>query len=299
MMEHLTHDQIDMAQWDLAIGAAKNSGWYGTSTALQAAAPGWEALRDTRTGTLFPLVWRRKFGIRYLHQPFMLQHAGPFNGRGDSTGEILRSIPADFRYVDICLDLAVPPEVSGFRFEQRINHVLALEGAGSKLRAGFSVNHRRNVRKAARSGVRIRSARPQEVGPFIVGSPQFAKWRAGGRARAGMERILDYTGRDGSGFGRMAMLDGRPVAAGWFVQYQDRMIFLKGVALQEGRTVGAMHLLLDSVMHEMAQTCAVFDFAGGNDPELARFYSGFGARQVLYLRALMNRLPPLIRHMKT
>lgn len=300
MMEHLAHDQIDMAQWDLAIASSANAAWYGTSSALQAVAPAWEALRDPRSGTLFPLVWRRKYGIRYLYQPFMLQHAGPFgNGRGKVAKELLRSVPSEFRYADICLDLAIPPELPGFRFEQRINHVLGLEGDKNKLRAAYTVNHRRNVRKAMRCGVQVERGGPAEVGRFITGSPQFAKWRVGGRARAGMERILAATATNGSGFGRMAMHEGRAVAAAWFVEFTGRVIFLKGVALQEGRSVGAMHALLDAVIHERAGHCAVLDFAGGNDPELARFYAGFGARQVLYLRALMNRLPPLIRHMKT
>jgi hypothetical protein len=59
-----------------------------------------------------------------------------------------------------------------------------------------------------------------------------------------------------------------------------------------------MHALMDNVVVEHAGSGLVLDFAGGNDPQLARFYSGFGAERELYFRALVNRLPPLIRLMK-
>jgi hypothetical protein len=52
------------------------------------------------------------------------------------------------------------------------------------------------------------------------------------------------------------------------------------------------------VVGQHAGSGIILDLAGGNDPLLARFYAGFGALPVLYLRALMNRLPPLARQLK-
>jgi hypothetical protein len=42
----------------------------------------------------------------------------------------------------------------------------------------------------------------------------------------------------------------------------------------------------------------VLDLAGSNDADLARFYGGFGAHRTVYLRAVINRLPPLVRNLK-
>ena len=133
---------------------------------------------------------------------------------------------------------------------------------------------------------------------FLEGSEQFTRWGIDAVQRATMRRVLVASEETGTGFGRMVTGDGGPVAAAWFVRSGGSIIFLKGMASANGRDLRAMHALIDDVISEHASSGMLLDFAGGNDPQLARFYSGFGAAPVLYLRALMNRLPPLIRLMK-
>src|SRR5690606_9480094 len=166
-------------------------------------------------------------------------------------------------------------------------------------RAGYGNNHRRSIRKALQATASIdRQAKGRSVLKLIEGSPQFARWKVDAAGRAIMHALVQATEATGMGLGRMAFYKGEPVAAGWFVHGPGSIIFLKGLATEHGRELCAMHLLIDDVVREFASSGVVLDLAGGNDPQLARFYSGFGANPVLYLRALMNRLPPLIRRMK-
>jgi hypothetical protein len=92
---------------------------------------------------------------------------------------------------------------------------------------------------------------------------------------------------------------GKPVAMAWFATFQGTLVFLKGMASAEGREVSALHKLIDGTIGECCRkTHAQLDLAGGNETDLARFYSGFGGLTVVYLRALMNRLPPIVRKLK-
>lgn len=302
MIAHLRHADIDPVLWDERLRAAANASWYGLHATLEAAAPGqWDALVDEATGEQMPLPWRRKLGVRYLFQPFMLQHLGPYapTPRPGTAERFLHALPRRFRYADINVQGTAVGTLPGARTEPRTNHVLRLDAPLEDLRARYSTNHRRSLRKAVQAGVSIeRGASGRSVLGFIENSPQMVRWKADAADRAIMRALVEATEADGSGMGRIAACQGETVAAGWFVQGPSGLIFLKGLANDRGRELRAMHLLIDDVVRESASSGAVFDLAGGNDPQLARFYSGFGAEPVLYLRALINRLPPLVRLMK-
>jgi hypothetical protein len=301
MIVHLLHAQIDPVEWDRRMGDCRNASWYGLSSTLNAAAPGWNALVDEATGSRMPLPWRRKYGIRYLYQPFLVQHLGPYApvpSAGDAT-RFLRAIPAHYRYADIHLLGTEVPSIPHVRTEERTNHLLRLDAPLESLREGYSANHRRSLRKAEKLGASVqRNVGSAAVIGLIEGSEQFVHWGVDAAQRATMRRVIQATEEAGNGFGRMVVSGGEPVAGAWFVRGTDRIIFLKGIGSQRGRELRAMHALIDDVILEFAASGMVFDLAGGNDPQLARFYSGFGAEPALYLRALMNRLPPLFRRMK-
>ena len=65
MILHVRHADIDKTAWDRRLAASGNVMWYGQSTVLDAASPGWDALIDEETGEQMPILWRRKYGIRY------------------------------------------------------------------------------------------------------------------------------------------------------------------------------------------------------------------------------------------
>ncbi len=302
MINYLRHADIDLAAWDRRMAACTNAAWYGLSATMEAAAPGWDALVDEATGAQMPLPWRMKYGVRYLYQPFLIQHLGPFSPEPgeDDAARFLHALPKRFRYADIYMLGAAISGVAGLRTEERTNHVLRMDGPVEALRASYSVNHRRSLRKAEQFGVVVeRGVSSVRVIDFLEGSEQFTRWGIDTVQRETMRRVLVASEEAGTGFGRMVTSDDGPVAAAWFVRVGGRIIFLKGMGSAKGRDLRAMHALIDDVVSEHAFSGAFLDFAGGNDHQLARFYSGFGAAPVLYLRALMNRLPPLIRLMRS
>ncbi|MCC6840992.1 MAG: hypothetical protein IT230_12615 [Flavobacteriales bacterium] len=303
MIAHLLHHQIDQAVWDRRLAACVNGSWYGTSSALNAAAPGWDALVDEATGAQMPLPWRRKYGIRYLFQPFLLQHLGPYSPLRGSEQELaerfLHAVPPAFRYADIQLQVAAVAPSAPWRVEQRSNHVLRLAGSLQQLRAAYSDNHRRSLKKFMRSGLVVeKCADGAEVCAVLTGSEQFKQWGIDAAGQLALERVLTFTEQSGAGFGRIVRGPHGPHAVGWFVRHGQRILFLKGLGTAGGREIRAMHALIDHVVEEFAGSDLELDFAGGQDPQLARFYAGFGAGKQEYVRALMNRLPPVVRLLK-
>ncbi len=298
MIRHLRHDEIDKAAWDAGLEHSAAPWWYGRSWVLDAACPGWEALVDEVSGARMALPWRSRFGIRYLYQPFLLQRIGVFGG---DAAPFLAAIPKAFRYADIYLNAG---EVYGtdphVRLSEQQNFELDLRSPIELLRAGYSVNLRRNLRRPGAEVLRLEEgADVERVLAFLEGSEQFKRWGIDPVRIACMERLMRGAMAHGEGRPYLMWSGGSVLAAAFLVEWSGRLIFLKGLASAAGREARAMHHLLDRVIARHAGRPLVLDLAGSNDADLARFYSGFGAQRTVYLRAVINRLPPLVRNLKS
>jgi hypothetical protein len=64
------------------------------------------------------------------------------------------------------------------------------------------------------------------------------------------------------------------------------------------KKTGAMFFLINNFIREYARKKVTLDFEGSNLPGLARFYTGFGSEEYVYLQIKKNNLPKLIRWFK-
>ena len=298
MIRYVRHAEIDKAAWDLGLKKCANKLWYGLSSTLDAASPGWDALIDEENGSQLALPWKKKFGVAYLYQPFLIQQLGPFSPKPspEDTARFVNAIPDRFRFADIYLCKGV---ASSAQLTEQQNITIDLRDPVDAIRKRYSENHRRNLRKTDEAAQGWDANIPtQELIDFFRNSDQFARWGIDSFRIAAMERVLGTATERGEGVACGVRLDGALVAGAFFVRWGGRLVFLKGLANARGRDVHAMHFMVDKVISEHAGQELIFDFAGTNDADLARFYLGFGGERSVYLRALMNRLPPILRMLK-
>lgn len=299
MIEHVPHQRLDRAQWDMMLRACSNKLWYAQSHVLDAASPGWDALIDHEQGAVMPLTHRRKWGIAYLHQPFTIQQLGMFapHPSPELLGDFLDVIERRYRHADIYL---AQREVGGLHprwsFLPQQDQVVPLDRTLEEVLAGYSTNHRRSLRKVEEAERGFDQAVPlDELIDLLVTSPQFRQWGIRPHQEATMRRVMRAAYARGEATSWGVRSEGRLVAAAFFVHFGDRTIFLRGAALAPARSMHAMHFLIDRRARTRVGKDRWLDLAGSNDAELARFYAGFGAVPQLYLRATLHRLPGLVR----
>ena len=301
MIRHLRNPEIDKVAWDAHLARCAGPVWYARSAVLDATCPGWEALWDEEHGAVMPLTGHRKWGlIPYLYQPFPLQQLGVFAVAADArlAGEVLRAVPARFRLVDIHVNNAtVEGAGKDWRFTPRQDHLVPLDRSIGDVRAAYSTNHVRSLKRAVSAGLVLdRSMGADAFLELLTGAPQWRDWRVGARQAGGLVRLVHMLLRQSEGECVAVLQGGNTVAAACFVHHGDRTIFLKGLSLPAARPLNAMHLLIDHMLEDRAGRMRWLDLAGGNDPSLARFYAGFGAVPALYLHATRQRFPVRIRH---
>jgi hypothetical protein len=302
MIQHLRHSEIDKDTWDTLHISCADRIWYMQSWVLDRCCPEWECLIDKDRGAIMPLLWRRKFGIDYLYQPYAVQQQGVFAKEPSDalSRSFFEAVPKRFRYWDIHLNGTISASglVDG-TVEENTNQTLLLSGTAEELRAGYSQGHRRNLRKAGAAAPDIVS--DLRADEFVALFRRTTAARFGGIPDGGLE-LLGVLLEEGLRRGQCTILamreEGTPIAAVCFMEWEGRSILLKSANDERGLEHQAMFHLLDHYITSKAGSGLLLDFAGSNTPSVARFNAGSGARSSVYLHLTRNRLPLPLRWFK-
>ncbi len=303
MIKYHRYHEIDRERWDECIRKSFNGIIYAYSWYLDVVCPQWEALVEGDYKSVMPLTPGKKMGIRYLFPPFFVQQLGVFSVNKLTAEDVLRfldAVPHEFRYWEINLNTFNKVVGNEYGFRPNLTHELDLIESHEILRKAYSDNAKRNLKKAGQHRLSIvtdtsreaiitlfRTGRGEEV--KALQEPQYDMLRR-------LLQALDARGRLHS----RAVVDehGELLAGAFFVDANGKVIFLFSGLSERGKETGAMFFLIDRFIAENAQKNLVLDFEGSNDPQLARFYRGFGAKECVYLQARCNRLPWPVRWYK-
>lgn len=301
MIRHLKHDQIDKAEWDKLLLRCADRLWYVQSWVLDLCCPQWEALIGD-DGSLMPLIWRRKFGVDYLYQPYAVQQQGVFSPRRDERTDnaFLEAVPSRFRYWDVHLNAAMRIHADpDDRLSTGTNQDVDLGPDATTLRAAYSQGHRRNLRKGGDDPpVVVRDVTSAE---FVALFHRTTGKRFGNVPEGGMQ-LLERMLAGALERSQCTLLgvreDGVLIAAVCFMEWEGRSILLKSANDKAGSERQAMFHLVDRYISEHAGSGLLLDLAGSNTASVARFNAGFGARSTVYLHLVRNRLPAPLRWFK-
>ena len=105
-IQYVDHHQIDPTKWDSAILRSPHPLVYGMFEYLNAVCNSqWDALIYKDYEAVFPLPFKKKFGIKYLVQPVFCQQLGAFGSNANvSTHNFLSAIPKRFLRVRLQLN---------------------------------------------------------------------------------------------------------------------------------------------------------------------------------------------------
>lgn len=299
MIYHLTNNKIDKYKWDECIHHSFNGLIYAYSWYLDIVCPRWEGLVENDYERVFPLTSKRKSGINYLFQPFFTQQLGIFSKNilsEENTEEFLSSIPDKYKLIEINLNVFNKIDGSKHEVSPNKNYELDLIPSYDFLYKNYSGNTKRNLKTSEKSHLIInKKTELQKVIDLF-------------RTHRGKD-IETLKDDDYNTFKKlMNTLLSRKIAHIWgvkspqeelcagaiFIESNKRVIFIFSATSNAARSNGAMTFLLDSFIRENAQRNLILDLEGSNDPDLARFYNGFGSTECTYYHYKKNTLPLIL-----
>jgi hypothetical protein len=300
MIRYRKHNEIDKIRWDECIRNSVNRLPYAYSWFLDIVSPGWDALEMNNYETVLPLTHGRKFGIRYIYQPYFAQQLGVFSQDHLTpllVDRMLEAIPDRFPYIHLHLNSMNKPGNGSYTLIPRLNHELDLISSYDQISKEYNQNTRRNLRKALDQEITIRrKVDPDEL--ITLFSENYGKneEHVTFRHYEIFRTLINYCLKNTFSITLGAYLPDNTLCGGIFLlRDEDRFIYHFAASDRTARENGAMFLLIDSFIREHAGQPLILDFEGSTDQNVARFYKGFGASESLFNEIILNRLSGSIR----
>lgn len=300
MIKFLTHNKIDKQRWDECIGKAFNGNTYAWSWYLDIAHPQWEALVENDYERVMPLTGKKKFGISYLFQPFFIQQLGIFSKSTLSQNNIddfIISIPKKYSLTEYRLNSYNKVDFSSDIIRRHRNIELDLIYNYQHLYNNYNSNTKRNLAKAESADLNIvNDINPETIINLFRNNKgkKIKHWsdKEYGRLR----ELIDTAISRGYCFtAGISDLNNDIIAGAVFMYSHDRIIFLFSGSDERHKDKHALTLLLDNVIKEFSETQYTLDFEGSDNDGLARFYKGFGGKEVFYPEIKYNNLKGIFR----
>lgn len=293
MIRFLNRSEIDAEKWDEVISHSPAETLYPYSWYLDASAIKWSALVMDDYRFVMPLVWNKKYGIRYLYQPLFCQQLGVFSREFVDplvVEEFVGLMMKHFRFG--VLNFNMKNMVGDHRRREvydRANYVLPLHGPYEDIRQSFSVNAKRNLKRSMelersvdrQIGLDELMAFKRENDLVKKTEAQYAKMQEQFASVAHFSKAVIYGLRDEEGL----------VAAAFMAFSKTRIIYLLSVSNERGKQQRAMFRIVDELIKVHSASMLSLDFEGSNIPNIARFFMGFGAKPEIYQGVSFNRLP--------
>lgn len=297
------HADIDYKKWDQCVANSPFGMVYAKSWYLDRICGNWDALIGDDYLYVMPIPNNRKFGIRYIFQPFFTQQLGVFSGiflTSEIVDRFLNAIPGQFKLTDQNLNLGNQPKTPNFSFRQNTTYHLSLVPEVAGIRKAYKTNTRRNIQKAIQQNILIKPV--GDVGRFLRFTFENLELKSSALKRkhySALEQVILFALTNQSGE-LLGAWDGEDnlLASVFFVKANQTVIYLAASSSKSGTEKKAMFLLVDTFIRKNAGKNLTLDFEGSNIPGVARFYAGFGAIPQTYYSVHQNRLPKLLRIFK-
>ena len=303
MIHYLQYNDIDKRKWNRSIEKAGNGLIYALSWYLDIVSPGWAALVEGDYEKVFPLPVKKKFGINYVIQPPFVQQLGLFSEHPVAEKEVssfCQTIAAKYKYMDIQLNEKNPLREIAIKKIPRRTIILNLFNVTSSPEENYHDNTRRNLRKYYKTDLAvIEDPLSTEDMIHLFSEGQGKKYRIKKTQYEKLSRLLSWL--RGEQLSEVLVIRQNDIllSGAVFIKSFDRYIFLFSASNRQGRSLHALTGIMDYFIRNHAGEKMLLDFEGSDDDNLARFYKGFGGEEIFYYRVISNRLPQIIRWIKT
>lgn len=300
MIKYLKRADINIQKWDECILRSTSSQIFGCSFYLDICCSNWSALVLNDYEAVFPFSIKQKYLIKHLTQPYFVRHFGIYTS--ELSSDITPWINALNKltpYFNFNLFNRTKNVINNCRTEEKIYQSLNLNLNYEVLRKNYSESHLRKIKKMTQQKTSF-----IDINDYAIYAQEFKntivekKLNYSDSHLDTMLKLMNELPKHCKVISRGLLLKGEIIAGAYFVQYNNRLLYLKGFRKFNSESEGGMFLLFDSIIKENCNIPLTLDFGGSNNSNVRQFFKGFGAEDSVYLHLKKNELPFIIRWLK-
>jgi len=285
LIKYIPNSDIDIKKWDDCVSTALNTSIYASSWYLNLVSDQWDALILNDYEAVMPLPYKRKWGLKYIHQPYFCQQLGVFTKTENYSVEaFLNAIPKFFLRVTV--NLNVHNGYSKYSFKKNTNYELLLKPV-ELLRKNYSKSHSKNIRRAHKHQVVISQTTDLPLAYFKKKAKE-SKYFLSKKAMALEQKIISHALENNKGQLYSASFEGRNCCSVFLLEHQKRIILLSSYSNTIGKNKSAYFFLLDYIFSLEKYQGYTFDFEGSTLVGVAEVNKGFGATNLTYYTVRLN-----------
>jgi ribosomal protein S24E len=284
---------INRVKWDDCVRKHSNGLIYAQSAYLDAMCHNWHGWVLGDYAAVWPIPWRKKFGIRYTFTPSFIQQLGIIGEYNDTIWRTaIRDLHAFVSYGDVHFNFGNSHAIEMRDTIKKRNLVIDLNKHIEQLRSQYRTDTRNNITKAGSHTLQYQKTDiTAAVTSFRTQYGNRMKNITAAAYESFAQLCLQYE-RQYACITRAAVAASGEIQAVVLLLKDERRLYnLMNTTLPEGRKNFANHWLLDQVIKEFAEEKLLLDLEGSELPGVRQFYEGFGAVEQPYFHYHFNRMP--------
>ncbi len=299
----LKHREIDFQKWDNAIENSYNGLVYAYSFFLDAMSnESWDALVLGNYEAVFPLVWKKKLGIKYLYQPYFCQQLGLFS-KNKISKQILEyfidAIPSQFRFWDLHLNTENVFYRHNISFKSRTTFQIGLMQDYLTIYDNYNSDAKKNIAKTTLNGFVVKTTDSPQLAIDTFFETYGQHYPKHNTLKKQLLKCTNSALKLQKGFLRSIYgTNGELWSIGFFFISNSKIHYALAAPTESGKKQAATHILIDEVLKEFSNQNIIFDFEGSDIQSVAYFYSKFGSAPIYYTQIRNNKLPFWCRFLK-
>ncbi|HEX4888164.1 MAG TPA: GNAT family N-acetyltransferase [Luteibaculaceae bacterium] len=275
---------LDRSRWQQETAACETPFAY--DWVLDSVCENWAVVGREEGHFLKAFAFRRKWGFSWVYQPFFVRLIEPIQEPTAAEWRaIYRLLDSRTRYWHFQTSSTAAPEaVPGIAVHMRQYQQLSLGSTHEENRARYSQNAKRILKSNKAESLVIRDLSAEEFLSFFRKHTQ-SKIGDLRELDIGRLRQLILTSlQRGRGMVTGCFDGNELLACGYFLESDQRAVYIKGSTSAEGQQKGAMYVLMDHALATYTGRKSVFDFGGSSIESIADFFKKFGATDHTYYR---------------
>jgi hypothetical protein len=293
-IQYVDHHQIDPTKWDSAILRSPHPLAYGLFEYLNAVCESqWDALIYNDYEAVFPLPFKKKFGIKYIIQPVFCQQLGAFGSNVNvSTHHFLSAIPTRFLRVRLQLNpyFDQTNEVESIQTKPA-GIIASSRKLTTKTNMTIQLSQPLDYNKDCKKNLHRLAELPIEykINAISIREAIDTYRKAWGKQNPEIEdehyQLFANACTDKLSFTVTAhhQKEGDLLGAAIFLITPENtkrsLHYVCAGPTEAGKSIGVMHGIIDFILNRYKGENMLFDFEGSSIASVASFYKKFGANE--------------------